>query len=80
MTLLEVGDACCYPKIPRRPNFVEVPQKDALVKDTSGAGDCFLGSLSYFLGRSRKYQKLAAVLATVPRSASEEKAPKAVFE
>ena len=34
-----------------KPNFVEVPQKDVSVKDTSGAGDCFLGSLSYFIGR-----------------------------
>ena len=33
------------------PTFVGVPQKDDDVKDTSGAGDCFIGSLSYFIGK-----------------------------
>ena len=51
--LMTLGSRGCLllEKEDSKPTFISVPQNDVKVKDTSGAGDCFIGSLSYFLAK-----------------------------
>ena len=53
MVLMTLGSRGCLllESEDSEPSFIPVPQQDVTVKDTSGAGDCFIGSLSFFLAK-----------------------------
>ena len=53
MVLMTLGSRGCLllDSKESEPIFIPVPQQEVKVKDTSGAGDCFIGSLAFFLAK-----------------------------